>query len=104
MANIAQQPNQYNSAYVPNVWTVDGLGSADRYTLTVLINSQPVATFKQPANPVGVAHFDVSKVLQSYLEPYFDENVIHATDTPNAFLSYQVEANTETGTARHAKQ
>ena len=97
MANIAQQPNTYNSAYVPNVWTIDGLAGADRYVLKVLINSQVVATFKQPANPSGVGIFDVSKVLQSYLEPYFDENITKASDTPGAFLSYQVEASTETG-------
>ena len=99
MANIAQQPNKYNSAYVPNVWVLDGLSGADRYTLKVLINSQVVATFKQPANPSGVGIFDVSKVLQSYLEVYFDENITRASDTPGTLMSYQIEASTETGTS-----
>lgn len=97
MATLAQQPNKNNSAYVPNVWVLAGLGAADRYVLRVKIGGTVVATFKQPANPSGEGFFDVQRVLQSYLEPYFDENVIKATDTRNAHLSYQVDYGTETG-------
>ena len=97
MATIAQQPNEYNSAYVPNVWVLDNLGSADRYVLTVNINGSNVATFKQPANPAGVGIFDISKVLQSYLQTQFVEETTYATDTPGSFLSYQISYGTETG-------
>ena len=96
-ASIAQQPNKNNSAYVPNVWTLSGLGSADRYVLEVEIDGTVVSTFKQPANPDSVAHFDVQKVLQSYLEPYFDETIIKASATPGAHLTYRVNYGTETG-------
>ena len=98
MATIAQQPNETNSAYVPNVWTLDGLGTADRFVLEVEINGSVVSTIKQPANPAGVAHFDVQKILQSYLEPTFVETTEKATDTDGIYLSYQVRALTETGT------
>ena len=98
MASIAQQPNKNNSAYVPNVWTLSGLGSADRYVLEVEIDGTVVSTFKQPANPQSVAHFDVQKVLQSYLEPAFVETTAQAANTPNAHLTYRVNYGTETGT------
>lgn len=96
-ATIAQQPNKNNVAYVPNVWTLSGIGSADRYVLTITINGSDVATFKQPANPAGVAHFDISKVLQSYLQPYFDETIVKVVGTRDAHLTYQVTYGTETG-------
>ena len=97
MATIAQEPNKYNSAYVPNVWVLDNIGSADRYVLTVTINGSNVATFKQPANPAGVGIFDISKVLQSYLQTGFVEETQYAADTPGVFESYQVSYGTETG-------
>ena len=98
MATIAQQPNQNNSAYVPNVWVLDGIGSAERYVLTVRIGGSDVATFKQPANPAGVGIFDISKVLQSYMAPYFVEQTQYAADTQDAHLTYQISYGTETGT------
>lgn len=97
MATIAQQPNKNNSAYVPNVWVLAGLGAADRYVLRVKIGGSVVATIKQPANPSGEGMFDVQRVLQSYMEPYFDENVIKATDTRKAHLTYQIDYGSETG-------
>ena len=98
MATIAQQPNQINGAYVPNVWVLDGLqATEDRYVLEVQIGGSTVATIKQPANPEGVGIFDVSKVLQSYLEPYFVELTTKATNTLNAHQTYQIRYGTETG-------
>ena len=97
MATIAQQPNKNNVAYGYNVWVLSGLGAADRYVLRVKIGGNVVATFKQPANPSGEGFFDVSKVLQSYLEPYFAEETVHAVDTDNAHLTYQVDYGSETG-------
>jgi len=97
MATIAQQPNQNNGAYAPNVWVLSGLATADRYILKVVIGGNIVATFKQPANPAGEGMFDVSKVLQSYLSTYFVEETVHAVDTNGAHLTYQVEYGTETG-------
>ena len=99
MATISQQPNQINSVYVPNVWTLDTLGSADRFVLQVVISGAVVATIKQPANPAGVAHFDVQKILQSYLAPSFVETTVEAADTEGAHLTYQVNYGTETSNA-----
>ena len=98
MATITQQPTLYNSAYTPNVWTISDIGTADRFVLSVYITgiTDPVATFKQPTNPSGVAHFDVQKVLQSYLEPDFVEDTQFFTSTPGAHKLYQVRYGTET--------
>lgn len=96
MANIAQKPNTWNLAYLPNVWTLGNLGSADRFVLIVVINGQEIATFKQPQNPAGVAHFDISRVLQSYLGTAYVENTFQLAETPGAALSYQVKFGSET--------
>lgn len=98
MATISQQPQGTNAAYVPNVWVLDGLTTEDRYVLNVLVNGSIVATIKQPANPEGVGIFDVSKILQSYLEPGFVELTQFFASTPGAYMSYQIEYGTETGT------
>ena len=96
-ATVSQQPNQTNSAYVPNVWVLDGLTTEDRYVLRVRINGVVVSTIKQPANPAGVGVFDIQKILQSYLSPSFVELTQYASDTPGAYLTYQVDYGTETG-------
>ena len=67
MASITQTPNTFNSAYVPNVFVVDGIGTADRYVLQVRQGNTVLSTFKQPPNASGVGIFDVQRVLQSYL-------------------------------------
>lgn len=97
MANLTQQPNEWNVAYVPNVFTVSDLGTADQFYLAVEINGSIVTSFRQPANPSGVAHFDVSKVLQSYLEPSFYEETTFVSETPKETLSYRVQFGTITG-------
>lgn len=97
MANITQEPNKNNTAYVPNVWTLSNLGAADRFVLKVVINSVEVVTYRQPANPSGVAHFDISKVLQAYMSPEFVELTERAADTERAHLTYRVRYGTETG-------
>ena len=94
---IAQQPNQNNAAYAKNVWVLSGLGTADRYVLRVKVGGSVVATFKQPANPVGEGFFDVSKILQSYLATDFVEEIVHATDTHEVHLTYQIDYGSETG-------
>jgi hypothetical protein len=96
MANLLQQPNEWNLAYLPNVFTVDDLGTADQFYLAIEINGSNVASFRQPANSSGVAHFDVSKVLQSYMEPQFYETTSYVTDTPLESLSYRVQYGTIT--------
>ena len=96
MATLSSQPNNWNLAYAPNVFTLGTLGSADRFVLRVVIDGAIVATFKQPSNPSGVAHFDVSKVLQSYLKPTYIENTVELSETPDAVISYQVYYGSET--------
>ena len=89
---LTQQPNEYNLAYVPNVFTVDGIGATDKkYILTVLDeNDNALAEFRQPANPAGVAHFDVSRVLQAQMEPAFVETTSFASETPKETFKYRV--------------
>ena len=96
MATLSSQPNQWNLAYAPNVYTLSALGLADRYVLRVVIDGTVVATFKQPSNPSGVAHFDVSKVLQSYLEPSYVESTSELSETLGSVISYQVYYGSET--------
>ena len=87
---ITQQPNQWNLAYVPNVYVLDGIGTEDFYALQVTIGGTAVATFIQPANPSGVAMFDIQKVLQSYLEDQSLQNTLGFDNTAGELLSYQV--------------
>ena len=100
MASITQFPSIYNSAYVPNVFVVDGIGAADRYVLQVRTAGGTVlANFKQPANASGVGIFDVQRVLQSYLNSQaFVEETEKVTSTPGALFRYEVFYGTETGT------
>ena len=100
MASITQYPLAFNSAYVPNVFVVDGIGAADRYVLQVRTEGNTVlSTFKQPANAAGVGIFDVQRVLQSYLNSEtFVEETPMVTSTPGALFRYRVYYGTETGT------
>ncbi len=98
MASITQYPNVFNSAYVPNVFVVDGIGTADRYVLQVRSGNTVLSTFKQPPNAAGVGIFDVQRVLQSYLDSQiFVEEIVKLSDTPGALFRYNVLYGTETG-------
>lgn len=90
MVTITQQPDRWNLANIPNVFVLDGLGSADQYVLQVTIDGQPVSTYIQAQNPEGVAMFDIQKVLQSYLRNVNTETTIGFAPTPGALVSYQV--------------
>ncbi len=68
-ASITQSPSAWNRVVGPNVWVLTGINTEDAYAVGVYINGSQVATFRQAANPAGVAIFDASKVLQSYLSP-----------------------------------
>ena len=100
MATITQYPSIYNSAYVPNVFVVDGLSTADRYVLQVrTVGNTVLANYKQPANASGVGIFDIQRVLQSYLNSQaFVEETEKLTSTPGALFRYRVYYGTETGT------
>ena len=102
MATITQYPNAFNSAYVPNVFTLSGLlATEDRYVLQVRSEGNTIlSTFKQPPNAAGVAHFDIQRVLQSYLKPSFVENTPKVAPTPGALFRYRVWYGTETGTTQ----
>ena len=103
MATLSASPNNWNLAYAPNIYTLGSIGTADRFALQVWTNGTHssggtlLATFKQPANPAGVAHFDVAKILQSYLGPQYVEWTSDLNSTPNAAMSYQVRYGSETG-------
>ena len=100
MASITQYPNVFNSAYVPNVFVVDGIGTADRYVLQVRSGNTVLSTFKQPPNAAGVGIFDVQRVLQSYLDSQiFVEETSKLAQTAGALFRYNVLYGTETGNA-----
>ena len=99
MASISQQPNVFNLAVGPNVWTLTGLsGGQNRYVLQLEINGTPVATYKQTPNPAGVGIFDVSQILQSYMSNAYVETTTKAAVTPGAAIRYRVRFGTQTGT------
>jgi hypothetical protein len=96
MAFLQQQPNRWNLAYAPNIYTVQFTQNpyeqpSDKLVLTVEIEGVEVARFKQAPNPAGAAHFDISRVLQSYLNPSFVESTSLLAPTPGAALTYQAK-------------
>jgi len=95
---ITQSPNRFNLAYQPNVWTLSGLlSSEDGYGLVVRDRlNQTIAIIKQPANPAGVAHFDISKILQSQLGTAFYETTQKVAETPGEAFEYSVSYGTYT--------
>lgn len=97
-ASISQQPNDYNLAVQPNVWTLSGLTTEDQYILNVVDkDANVIASIKQPANPAGVAHFDISNILQAQLGSYsFVEETPKVTETPGEVFQYLVQYGTVT--------
>ena len=89
MASITQQPGLWNLAYVPNVWTVQSTNT-DTAAITVEINGTEVATIRNNHNQAGVAHFDVSKILQAQLEPKFFETITNVSSLESLSLTYRV--------------
>ena len=99
--SVTQEPNVWNLAYAKNVFTLSGLdtindpaGTAVKYALSVNIidgGASESTVFQQPANPAGVAHFDVSKILQSYLSTKFVEETEFASETIGETFSYFVK-------------
>ena len=94
---VSQGPAEYNLVVSPNVYTLSGIGPTDDgYALQVdawdedTVTSTEIATILQPANPAGVAHFDISKILQSYMDIKFVEDTAKATDTDGTSFSYRV--------------
>lgn len=94
---VSQQPTRYNLVVSPNIWTLDSISSAeDGYILQVQAYQEltstytTLATIQQPANPTGVAHFDVSKILQSQLDISFVEETQDAIKTSGETVAYRV--------------
>ena len=90
------QPQQYNLVVGSNVWTLGSITSnEDAYVLQLVKyneatgNSTVIATIQQPPNPAGVAHFDVGKILQSYMDIAFVEETQQATTTLGQTLTYR---------------
>jgi hypothetical protein len=97
MASITQQPNEFNLAVGPNVWTLGTLGSANRFVLGVEINGSIVTTLKQTPNPAGVGIFDINLILQSYLSNAFVESTEKFAPTPGGAIRYRIRYGSETG-------
>ena len=89
MASIQQQPALWNLAYMPNVWTIQS-ATTTTAAISIEINGTVAAEIRQNHNAAGVAHFDISKVLQSYLEPLFYENTTLVSELDNLSLNYRV--------------
>ena len=88
---ISQQPTDYNLVVQPQVWTLSGLISQDGYALVVKdAAGVTIATVKQPANPAGVAHFDVGKILQSQMGISFYETTPEVSTTLGETYSYRI--------------
>lgn len=97
MAAITQQPNEFNLAVGPNVWTLGVLGGGNRFVLGVEINGSIVTTLKQTPNPAGAGIFDISLILQSYLSNAFIESTQKFSQTPGAALRYRIRYGSEVG-------
>lgn len=97
MAVITQQPNEFNLAVGPNIWTLGSIGTANRFVLAVEINGQLVTTLKQTPNPAEAGIFDVSQILQSYLSNPFIEATEKFAPTPGAGLRYRIRYGVEVG-------
>lgn len=94
MASLSSQPNAWNLAYNPNIFTLGALGADDQFGIKVyspdISSGNIIATYKQSANPAGVAHFNVSKILESQLQPSYTEWNTLLGETPLAAVTYQV--------------
>ena len=111
MITITQQPPVTNLAVGPNIWTLSGLTTQDRYVLTLEVGATvngdtitpgvQVATFKQTPNPSGVGIFSIGEILQSYLGDNTLTYAIETTEpfgpTPGAALLYRIRYGVETG-------
>ena len=95
---VTQQPNQFNLAVQPNVWTLSGITTEDGYTLEIFPqgSATSIAKVRQPANPAGVAHFDVAKILQAQLGTAFYETTTQVAPTPGETYTYYVRYGTYT--------
>ena len=101
---VAQHPAPYNLVVSPNVWTLQGLTVAEDFYLLNIIQtneatgtSTQIATIQQPANPAGVGHFDIQKILQSYMDIAFVETTEEVSETAGMTMTYQVEFGSVTG-------
>ena len=95
-AVLTQQPSEWNMAYAPLVFVMSGLGSADKYIVYVEVNGQNIATLRQPENPAGVGIFDVSNIIQAYLEPEFVETTPRVAPSTTAACTYRIKYGIET--------
>ena len=100
---ISQTPTRYNLAVSPNVWTLEDITSnEDAYVLQVQTYTEStgtfttIATIQQPANPAGVAHFDVSKILQAQLDIAFVEETEQLSETASTIVAYRVRGGSTT--------
>ena len=93
---VTAQPQKYNLVVGSNVWTLGSITSnEDSYVLQLERYNEgtgvatTIATIQQPPNPAGVAHFDVGKILQSYMDIAFVEETEQASTTDGATLTYR---------------
>ena len=92
---VSQSPNRFNLVVQPNVWTLSGLTTEDGYSIIIRDQfNQNIASIRQPANPAGVAHFNISKILQAQMESHFHETTQQVTNTPGQAFTYSLSFGT----------
>jgi len=98
---VTQEPNDYNLAYQSNVFTLSGLTTEDEYVINILDEDLiQIASIRQPANPAGVAHFDIQRILQAQLGTYpFIEETSQVSPYAGQAFDYFIEYGTVTGNA-----
>lgn len=94
---ITQSPSKYNLVVAPQVWTLSGLTTEDQYQINVQRpDGTTIASVKQRANPAGVAHFDITQILQSQFSFDFYEETQKLAQAKNQAFSYKVQFGTST--------
>ena len=96
MATIIREPVFIDLATGPVIWSLDNIGTAERFVLQVELEGTIAATIRQTPNSAGVAHFDIQEILRQNLSEINIEETIKATGVKGSALRYRVRYGTET--------
>lgn len=96
MATIIREPDFIDLATGPVIWSLDNIGTAERFVLQVEIEGTIAATIRQTPNAAGTTHFDIQEILRQNLDAIHIEETIKATGVEGSALRYRVRFGTET--------
>lgn len=91
--SITHQPEEVELAYGPVIVTTYNSDSDGvQHAMKVFdADGNQIAFYRQPPNPVGYTHFDISKILQRQLRPNPDlEGITALTTSENEIFEYQL--------------